>query len=62
MGWQKRSTDKVYTNLSGHAYMIGCQTINSLDLVVKCKKFDICRDANKCGATAKEHSCVINCK
>ena len=60
MGWQKRSTGKLYDSLSGHAYKIGCRTGEIIGLRVKCKKCTICRKANKRGIPAPEHKCTIN--
>ena len=60
MGWQKRSTGKVYDSLSGHAYKIGCRTGEIIGLCVKCKKCAVCRTANRYGMPAAEHSCTIN--
>ena len=60
MGWQKRSTGKVYDSLSGYAYKIGCRTGKIIDMCVKCKKCSICASANKYGAEAPEHDCVVN--
>jgi len=35
MGWNKRSTGKVYDSLSGHAFIIGCRTGNVIGMMVK---------------------------
>ena len=35
MGWQKRSTGKVYDSISGHGFMIGCRTGNVIGFRVK---------------------------
>ena len=60
MGWQKRSTGKVFDSLSGHAYKIGCHTNEIIGLAVKCKKYTKCRKANRLGTVAADHICTIN--
>ena len=60
MGWQKRSTGKLYDSLSGHAYAIGCRTSEIIGLSVKCKKCAVCRTANRFSTATAEHNCTIN--
>ena len=60
MGWQKRSTGKLYDSLSGYAYKIGCHTNQIIGLSVKCKKCTKCRTANRLGTVAAEHFCTVN--
>ena len=60
MGWQKRSTGKVYDSISGHGYLIGCRTGKILGMQVrqtKCKKFQA-RNSN--GTPAATHDCMVN--
>ena len=35
MGWQKRSTGRLYDSMSGHGYLIGCRTKNILGFGLK---------------------------
>ena len=57
IGWQKRSTEKLYDSLSGHGllywrnYRLVCKML---------KKCIICRNANKHGMPAHKHKCTIN--
>ena len=37
MGWNKSTTEKLYDSLSGHAFMIGCQTGMVIGLMTKNK-------------------------
>ena len=40
LGWQKRSTGRVYDSISGHGYLIGCRTGKIIGMQVrqiKCK-------------------------
>ena len=45
MGWQRRSTGRVYDNMSGHGFIIGCWTKNVVGFGLKkkemCKVFYI---------------------
>ena len=59
MGWNKRSTGRVYDSLSGHAFMIGCRTVNVIDMGVSKKKYKICQKVNYTGINI-EHECNIN--
>jgi len=59
MGWNKRSTGRVYDSLSGHAFMIGCQTGNVIDMGFSKKKCKICQKVNHTGLPI-EHDCNIN--
>ena len=59
MGWNKRSTGRVYDSLSGHAFMIGCQTGNVIDMGVSKKKCSTCQTVNRTGV-AVTHECNIN--
>ena len=35
MGWQKRSTGRLYDSISGHGYRIGCRTKNIIAMGLK---------------------------
>ena len=60
VGWQKRSTGRVYDSLSGHGYMIGCSGGRVISMGVLCKKCSVCITANRKGIEPSTHSCTIN--
>ena len=60
MGWQKRSTGKIYDSLSGHAFTIGATTGKVIGFMVKSKSCSKCKTANRLGIEAEEHDCQIN--
>ena len=60
MGWQKRSTGKLYDSLSGHGFIFGCKTGNIIGFRVKSKACSICSNANRLNIPAKEHICKVN--
>ena len=61
MGWQKRSTGRLYDSISGHGYLIGCRTNNMIAMGVKKKKCSICNKVNKAdNVPVKAHKCAIN--
>ena len=47
MGWNKRSTGRVYDSLSGHGFIIGCMTGKVIGFGVSKKKCSVCRHVNK---------------
>ena len=60
MGWQKRSTGKLYNSLSGHGFIFGCKTGNIIGFRVKSKACSICSQANSLNLPLKDHQCEIN--
>ena len=60
MGWQKRSTGRIYDSLSGHGFMIGCSTGKVVDVAVRGKKYNKFTIANKKEVEAKAHYCTVN--
>ena len=60
MGWQKRSTGKIYDSMSGHGFMIGCRTGNIIGFKVKSKTCSVCSKANFLNIPTEEHGCRIN--
>ena len=60
MGWQKRSTGKIYDSLSGHAFIIGAITGKVIGYKVKSKSCSKCKTANTLDIDAEEHDCQIN--
>ena len=60
MGWQKRSTGKIYDSMSGHGFIIGCRTGNIIGFKVKSKSCSVCLKANYLNIPTKEHGCRIN--
>ena len=60
MGWQKRSTGKVYDSMSGHRFIFGCRTGNIIGFRVKSKACSTCSRANSLNVAPKEHDCQIN--
>ena len=60
MGWQKRSTGKLYDSMSGHGFIFGCRTGNIIGFRVKSKACSTCSKANSLNVAPKEHDCQIN--
>ena len=60
MGWQKRSTGKVYDSLSGHTYIIGALAGNIIRFIVKSKTYSKCKTAKRLGIDVEDHECQIN--
>ena len=60
MGWQRRSSGRLYDSLSGHAYFIGCRTGKVIMRGVMQKKCSICTSYNKRDLPVPEHTCNIN--
>ena len=60
MGWQKRSTGKLYDSLSGHGFIFGVRTGNVIGYQVKSKCCSKCSIANSLNKPAEEHDCTIN--
>ena len=60
MGWNKRSTGRVYDSLSGHAFMIGCRSGKVISFGVRAKKCAKCSTAKRRGTTPVPHFCTIN--
>ena len=48
MGWNKRSTGRVYDSLSGHGFIIGCLTGKVIGYGVRKKKCSVCKNLNSC--------------
>ena len=60
MGWQKRSTGRVFDSISGHAFMIGCRTGKVIKYDVRQTKCKKCEAQNKHGTSPVSHNCMIN--
>uniref|UniRef100_A0A7S0C7E0 Mutator-like transposase domain-containing protein n=1 Tax=Proboscia inermis TaxID=420281 RepID=A0A7S0C7E0_9STRA len=60
MGWQKRSTGRVYDSISGHGYIIGCRTGKILGMQVRQTKCKKCQAQNNNGTPAVTHDCMVN--
>ena len=60
MGWQKRSTGKLYDSMSGHGFIFGCRTGNIIGFRVKSKSCSTCSKANSLNIAPKEHNFQIN--
>ena len=60
MGWNKRSTCRVYDSLSGHAFLIGCRSGKVISFGVRAKKCAKCTRYKKIGVTPPTHNCTIN--
>ena len=60
MGWQKRSTGKLYDSLSGHGFIFGCKTGNIIGFRVKSKACSTCSQANSLNLPPEDHQCNIN--
>ena len=60
MGWQKRSTGRVYDSMSGHGFIIGCRTKNVVGFGLKKKKCSNCTSFNKHNLPIVAHKCSIN--
>ena len=60
MGWNKRSSGRVYDSLSGRAFLIGCRSGNVIYFGVCAKKCVKCARATKLGVDPKSHVCSIN--
>ena len=60
MGWNKRSTGRVYDSLSGHAFLIGCRSGCVISFGVCAKKCAKCGRAKRFGIDPPEHDCTIN--
>ena len=59
MGWQKRSTRRIYDSISRHGYMIGTSTGKIVAVGLKSKKYSKCTLANKNSTTVKTHNCPV---
>ena len=60
MGWQKRSTGRVYDSLSGHGFIIGVRTKNVIGFGLRKKGCSICSKANGKNVPAGAHKCQVN--
>ena len=60
MGWQKRSTGKLYDSMSGHGFIFGCRTGNIIGFRVKSKACSTCSMANSLNVVPNEHDCQVN--
>lgn len=60
MGWQKRSTGRLYDSLSGHGFIFGCKTGNIIGFCVKSKACSVCSNTNSLNIPAEEHDCQVN--
>ena len=60
MGWQKRSTGRVYDSISGHGYLIGCRTGKIIGMQVRQTKCKKCQAENSNGTPAATHECMVN--
>ena len=60
MGWNKRSTGRVYDSLSGHAFLIGCRSGCVISYGVCAKKCAKCGSAKRLGIDPPPHNCTIN--
>ena len=61
MGWNKRSTGKVYDSLSGHGFIIESLTKKVIGFGVRKKKCSICQNLNRNNLAATEaHMEVCN--
>ena len=60
MGWNGRSTGRVYDSLSGHGYLIGCLSGCVISYGVKSKKCSKCTRAKQRGVEVGEHYCTVN--
>ena len=56
MGWQKRSTGRIYDSLSGHGFFIGCLTGNVIMMGIMKK------NCSQCGSDTKAmpHMCTVH--
>ena len=60
MGWQKRSTGRIYDSLSGHGFFIGCISGNIVQSGVMKKKYYSCTRSNKTSSVYESHTCSVN--
>ena len=60
MGWQRRSTSRVYDSISGHGFLVGCRSHQVIHMGVMAKKCGVCSVYNRRRDVVKEHSCTIN--
>ena len=60
MAWQKRSTGRVYDSVSGHAYMVGCESGKVISMGVLAMACAVCRRCKRRGIEPSHHSCTIN--
>ena len=60
MGWQKRSTRKIYDSMSEHGFMIRCWSGNIIGFKVKFKACSICSIANSLNVAGEEPDCKTN--
>ena len=61
MGWNKRSTGRIYDSLSGHGFIIGCRTGKVIGYGVSKKKCAKCRFINKNNLQENEaHLAICN--
>ena len=60
MGWNKRSTGRVYDSLSGHAFLIGCRSGKVISFGVRAKKCAKCSRSKRLGTSPVSHFCTIN--
>ena len=51
MGWNKRSTGRVYDSIYGHSFLIGCRSGKVISFGVRAKKCAKCSWYNKIGVT-----------
>ena len=60
MGWQKRSTGKVFDSLSGQGYLIGCRSKKVLSFNTMTKSCSICKRSNPNNKLPREHGFNVN--
>ena len=60
MGWQKRSTGKLYDSLSDHGFIFGCKTGNISGFRVKSKACSTCALANSLNVAPEDHKYQLN--
>ena len=60
MGWQKRSTGKVFDSLSGQGYLIGCRSKKVLSFNTMTKSCSICKRSNPNNELPREHGFNVN--
>ena len=61
MGWQKRSTGRLYDILSGHGFVIGCIIGQKVSYIAKGKNvMDATYITDKIDSPPLEHHCPLN--
>ena len=60
MGWQRRSSGRLYDSFSGHVYLIGCRTGKVIMRRVMYRKCSVCTLYHKKDLPKPKHICNIN--